>query len=66
MKNKANKTFLDTLLDDTQQNTLSSLYALEPTHNGVNQRAIYEAQDVNTSITGKPLFRKIPKGLLIE
>ena len=52
MKNKANKTFLDTLLDDTQQNTLSSLYALEPTHNGVNQRAIYEAQDVNTSITG--------------
>ena len=52
MENKANKTFLDTLLDDTQQNTLSSLYALEPTHNGVNQRAIYEAQDVNTSITG--------------
>ena len=52
MKNKANKKFLDTLLDDTQQNTLSSLYALEPTHNGVNQRAIYEAQDMNTSITG--------------
>ena len=46
------KTFLDTLLDDTQQNTLSSLYALEPTHNGVSQRTIYEAQDVNTSITG--------------
>ena len=52
MKNKANKTFLDTLLDDTQQNALSSLYALEPTRSGISQRAIYEAQDVNTSITG--------------
>ena len=52
MKYKANKTFLDTLLDDTQQNALSSLYALEPTRSGISQRAIYEAQDVNTSITG--------------
>jgi len=52
MKYKANKTFLDTLLDDTQQNTLSSLYALEPTRSGISQRAIYEAQDVNYNITG--------------
>ena len=52
MKYKANKTFLDTLLDNTQQNALSSLYALEPTRSGISQRAIYEAQDVNTSITG--------------
>ena len=52
MKNKENKTFLDTLLDDTQQNALSSLYALEPTHSGISQRAIYGAQDVNGDITG--------------
>ena len=52
MKYKANKTFLDTLLDDTQQNALSSLYALEPTRSGISQRAIYEAQDVNGDITG--------------
>ncbi len=52
MKYKANKTFLDTLLDDTQQNALSSLYALEPTRSGISQRAIYEAQDVNYDITG--------------
>ena len=52
MKNKANKKFLDTLLDDTQQNALSSLYALEPTRSGISQRAIYEAQDVNDDITG--------------
>ena len=52
MKYKANKTFLDTLLDDTQQNALSSLYALEPTRSGISQRAIYEAQDVNDDITG--------------
>ena len=52
MKDKVNKTFLDTLLEDTQQNALSSLYALEPTRSGISQRAIYEAQDVNTSITG--------------
>ena len=52
MKYKANKTFLDTLLDYTQQNALSSLYALEPTRSGISQRAIYEAQDVNGDITG--------------
>ena len=52
MKYKANKTFLDALLDDTQQNALSSLYALEPTRSGISQRAIYEAQDVNGDITG--------------
>ena len=52
MKTKVNKTFLDTLLDDTQQNALSSLYALEPTRSGINQRTIYEEQNVNDDITG--------------
>ena len=52
MKNKENKTFLDTLLDDIQQNALSSLYALEPTRSGISQRAIYEEKNVNGDITG--------------